>query len=89
MTLYEFDYWQGMPQLPYRFPENETLELLRFRGDPPIESFIATYKRRFPEYWWGHAFRPEVWSFLALSALLIHRFLKHRRAKISPSASVV
>jgi hypothetical protein len=37
------------------------------------------YRRRFPEWWWGHFYRPEVWLFAALSGVLIWRFVSARR----------
>ena len=41
--------------------------------------FVSIYHRRFPEWWWGHFYRPEVWLAIALSGLLIWRAIKSRR----------
>jgi hypothetical protein len=37
------------------------------------------FYRRFPEWWWGHFYRPEVWLFIGLSAALLWRFVRWRR----------
>ena len=48
---------------------------------------MQTYRRRFPEWWWGHFYRPEVWCAIALSGVLIWRVLKRlaifRRSRAS------
>ena len=64
------------PQKPVRFVDADTLELWREGGE---SSFIATYRRRFPEWWWGHFYRPEVWLFITLSGILIWRFVMARK----------
>lgn len=78
---YEFDYWEGNPQTPNRFLDNDTLEMFLAKGNNPFEYYRAIYKRRFPEWWWGHFFRPEVWLFLALTVGLAVRFIMHQRTK--------
>jgi len=35
----------------------------------------ATFKRRFPEWWWGHFYRVEVWLFVLLGGVLMWRGL--------------
>ena len=42
--------------------------------------------RRFPEWWWGHFYRPEVWLAITLSGLLIWRAAKSRRAYVARSS---
>ena len=37
------------------------------------------YRRRFPEWWWGHFYRLEVWLFAALSGILIWRSVVARK----------
>ena len=37
------------------------------------------FRRRFPEWWWGHFYRPEVWCALVLTALLGWRFIGRNR----------
>jgi hypothetical protein len=39
----------------------------------------SIYHRRFPELWWGHFYRPEVWCALVLTALLAWRFAKQKQ----------
>ena len=73
-----FERVDGQVQLPVRFVDNDTLELLR---ENEGSNMIATYHRRFPEWWWGHFYRPEVWVAIALSGVQIWRLIKSRRAK--------
>lgn len=37
---------------------------------------LSIYSRRFPEWWWGHFCRIEVWAAAALSLLLLWRFIR-------------
>ena len=44
--------------------------------------------RRFPEWWWGHFYRPEVWLAIGLSVLLIWRAARSRRAPVTQSSGL-
>jgi hypothetical protein len=52
-------------------PSRENVEFLQFR-------------RRFPEWWWGHFYRPEVWLAITLSAVLLVRASRAIRARFRP-----
>jgi hypothetical protein len=39
------------------------------------------YRRRFPEWWWGHLYRPEVWVFAITTLALLYRALKAWRTR--------
>jgi hypothetical protein len=39
---------------------------------------IRTFHRRFPEWWWGHFYRPEMWCAIVLSGALIFKFFRRR-----------
>jgi len=39
------------------------------------------YRRRYPEWWWGHFLRPELYACAALFLALIIRFVRARRQK--------
>jgi hypothetical protein len=53
-------------------------------GQPTDNPHFNLYKRRHPEWRWGHFCRPEVWALIVLSlTLLVHftrTFLKRRRS---------
>ena len=81
--LWEFPYFNGEPQIPYGFVDENTLKLWRMTSDRPSTQFaIATYHRRFPEWWWGHFYRPEVWLFALLSGILVWRIGKTRMNRL-------
>ena len=44
------------------------------------------YSRHFPEWWWGHFYRPEVWLALGLSAALGWRAVRARKIKTGREA---
>lgn len=64
---------------PIRFVDDDTLELRRSPDEDNDKILLVTFHRRFPEWWWGHFYRPEVWLATALSGLLIWRAVKSRR----------
>ena len=37
------------------------------------------YHRRFPEWWWGHFYRPEVWTAIVLSGVLLLQLIRRAR----------
>ena len=49
---------------------------------------FSYYRRRFPEWWWGHFYRPEVWLFSVLSGMLVWRIGKAIRNKTRTPGSV-
>ena len=68
---------------PIRFLDNDTLEFARevlTKDYELVHNVIYTYKRRFPEWWWGHFYRPEVWLFILLSAALLFVAIRNRRS---------
>jgi len=50
------------------FGNDDTLFLDNYRE-------FQIYHRRFPEWWWGHFYRPEVWLSIVLSGLLVWKFI--------------
>lgn len=57
------------------FIDNDTIVVMANRiidgcGEYPANTYV-TFKRRFPEWWWGHMFRPPVWIALVCLVLLI------------------
>ena len=53
-----------------RFEGDDTLVVLSFDNPDRIDT-ASEWSRRFPEYWWGHCCRPEVYVFLAFTAALL------------------
>jgi hypothetical protein len=53
--------------------ESHVLGCTEFKYSPLL------FHRRFPEWWWGHFYRPEVWLFIGLSGALLWRFARWRR----------
>lgn len=45
------------------------------------------YRRRFPELWWGHLYRPEVWVAFVLSLIWLWIVAMYLGAKLSAGAS--
>ncbi len=41
----------------------------------------SLFKRRFPEWWWGHFYRPELWLTIFLSGILVWQW--RRKARMS------
>lgn len=42
-----------------------------YDGSPQV------FRRRFPEHWWGHLLRPELWLLCGLTVWLIRTFVRH------------
>jgi hypothetical protein len=85
VELFRFPKGKYTYLIPVHLADNDTLV---FRGytsktvKPPYD--LVTFHRRFPEWWWGHFYRPEVWLAIALSGVLIWRGVRaRRRQKIS------
>ena len=69
---------------PIRFDDDNTLVVWHSK-------FIAkqnvvwdvVFRRRFPEWWWGHFYRPEVWCALVLTALLAWKFEARQKRSVA------
>jgi hypothetical protein len=52
--------------------------------NPAKPTLASVYHRRFPEWWWGHFYRPEVWALIVFSVLLggmlVRKLLQRRTA---------
>ena len=62
------------------FRDDNTLQFQRYiitPENPTSQGMI--FRRRFPEWWWGHFYRPEVWCAILLTALLAWRFAKRKQ----------
>lgn len=62
----------SMGPVPLAFETNDKLLIATSLYDlenGPVT--VLTYSRRFPEWWWGHLYRPEVWLLLALSSFFV------------------
>ena len=46
----------------------------------------SLWHRRYPEWWWGHFYRPEVWSALVFGVLLVLNIFRERRVKRAEKA---
>ena len=78
--------WTATPVSGYIFPvgfiDNETICRATFEdGDKEPRGFVF-FRRRFPEWWWGHFYRPEVWLFAVLSGVLVWRIGKTRMKRV-------
>ena len=62
-----------------RFVDNQTIEVMYEENF----SNVNVFRRRFPEWWWGHFYRPEVWLATGLSVALIWRTVRARLLKVS------
>jgi hypothetical protein len=79
---------QGSQPLMAEFIDNDSLQFGYFSFlsnnlNDPVLSKLSTYHRRFPEWWWGHFYRPEVWCAIVLTALLAWRFAKRKQMTIN------
>jgi len=56
-------------------------------GDPTQPRFRVWY-RTFPEWWWGHLYRPEVWALVVVMMMLVAQVVREwkRRAKVAVPA---
>ena len=62
------------------FLNNDTILGVIPNQENNVDHFeTVAWRRRYPEWWWGHFYRPEVWIFLVLTALLAERFARWRR----------
>lgn len=58
---------------------------IRFNSADEIEvnqgQYISRFTCHYPEWWWGHFYRPEVWLLMVLSLTLGVTFVRHVRAR--------
>ena len=41
------------------------------------------WRREYPEWWWGHFYRPEFWCLILFGALLLYSLLRRQRSQKS------
>lgn len=68
-------------QLIMQFPIEFDAKILDLEDEDTLKVWtnndrVATYHRRFPEWWWGHFYRPELWVLVVLSMALVAIFVK-------------
>lgn len=65
-----------------RFLTNDQIYIRGFHSEDGYGR--AYYRRRFPEWWWGHFYRPEVWAFALITiALLVRGVQALRRRRVA------
>jgi len=69
------------------FIDDDTISMLAtFHPPGDLEAHqYRIYRRRFPEWWWGHFYRPEVWTSITLCVALLVRALRFRRRRVVES----
>lgn len=70
-TIYDF----GIRLFDKRFGDNDTILCVLARDKVEYE----LYRRRYPEWWWGHFYRVEVWVTVVCGGGLIWRLLQRKR----------
>jgi hypothetical protein len=55
------------------FVDNDTVQFLTCDPVDDFRARVRTYRRHYPELWWGHLLRPELWVAIVLGALLVWR----------------
>lgn len=71
-----YDFWTEQ-LLVREFINNDTLLTNSIYSEAPSPYHL--FHRRYPEVWWGHFYRPEVWLSLALLIALITHTLRSRK----------
>lgn len=62
--------------------EFKSNDIIILKGFDSSGSFgLAHYRRRFPEWWWGHFYRPEVWAFGIMTLALFYRAVRTWRKR--------
>jgi hypothetical protein len=66
------------------FIEDNTIAFELIPVEPNVRTKIerVLFRRRFPEWWWGHFYRPEVWVFALLTIFLLVRFVRTRKKRV-------
>ena len=78
------NYWSAQSRLQSTagfIDDNQCV--MRFRYDRDL-ILCRVWHRRYPEWWWGHFYRPEVWAAGALGLMWIFkamRFIRKRRGE--------
>jgi len=74
-TLGPDNRFNGRWLCPRSFVDNDRVICESFVAGTPSRENVEylLFRRRFPEWWWGHFYRPEVWLLLALSFVLLFR----------------
>jgi hypothetical protein len=65
--------------------ENDDLISFFAMFNAPQDEFVLVYmRRRFPEWWWGHFYRLEVWAFALITIVLLVRGVQAlRRGRVA------
>lgn len=67
----------------HSFNVGDSISGIRFNSVDEIEvlirQFVLKYTRNYPEAWWGHCNRPEVWLLFILTLGLVVTFVRHVR----------
>ncbi|HYF50243.1 MAG TPA: hypothetical protein VEJ63_12610 [Planctomycetota bacterium] len=74
---------------PLKFVDDDTVVVLVYDEDREgkVEHKFRIWRRRFPEWWWGHFYRPEVWLAIILGGLLVWRGIRAVRQRRPPAAT--
>jgi hypothetical protein len=85
-TLDQDTFFEGRSLIAFGFVDDDTIFCESFiTGTPsPNNAEQLLFRRRFPEWWWGHFYRPEVWLAIALSGVLLVRASRAIRARFRP-----
>ena len=80
--MYEGPPVNGLPRQPvlFKFPEGGFI-FLDNDSALIINSNFAFWRRRYPEWWWGHFFRPEVWSAIVFGGMLVFNVVRREIGK--------
>lgn len=69
-----------LPQVPFawnaRFVDDDSIIFLRFDETDRVE--VHLFRRRFPENWWGHLYRVEVWVAIVAGMMLVGIAVRER-----------
>ncbi|GMV83803.1 MAG: hypothetical protein AMXMBFR7_49870 [Planctomycetota bacterium] len=78
-----------MPDEPGRFePTGFTDDdTIIFYEDLAVPKFLV-FKRRFPEWWWGHLQRPEVWGAIAIALVWLVRLMRTLVAALAANGTI-
>lgn len=77
--VWDFSWAKDNPGWPIGFIDDNTFVFDRFgpESEELSSSKYVVWRRRFPEWWWGHLYRPEIWisGLLGLTWLwlVVHR----------------
>lgn len=98
--LYElgnrYDYGDGVRQIAFAFLDDDRCVSIEISnvlpastqgGGAPVGRY-RIWHRRYPEWWWGHLYRPEVWALVVVMMVLVAQVVREwkRRAKVAVPA---